>query len=57
MAHKTLPNQNHKISDFINLFLHLFLVYFRSSSGKSHKIEKKTLPTTIFPPPKIGLKS
>ena len=32
-------------------------VYFRSSSGKSQKIEKKAIPTTIFPPPKINLKA
>ncbi len=32
-------------------------VYFRSSSGKTQKIEKKAIPTTIFPPPKINLKA
>lgn len=31
-------------------------VYFRSSSGKSKKIERKAIPTTIFSPPKIGVK-
>jgi hypothetical protein len=32
-------------------------VYFRSSSGKTNKIEKKAIPATIFPPPKINLKA
>ena len=32
-------------------------VYFRSSSGKTQKIEKKAIPTQIFPPPKINLKA
>jgi hypothetical protein len=30
-------------------------VYFRSSSGKSKKIERKAIPATIFSPPKIGV--
>ena len=32
-------------------------VYFRSSSGKTQRIERKAIPTTIFPPPKINLKA
>ena len=32
-------------------------VYFRSSSGKSQRQERKSIPATLFPPPKIGLKS
>lgn len=34
-------------------------VYFRSNSGKAQKVDnnRKSIPTTIFPPPKIGLKS
>lgn len=32
-------------------------VYFRSSSGKSNKIEKKAIRATLFPPPKINLKA
>ena len=33
-------------------------VYFRNQSGKTPKaLERKSIPTTIFPPPKIGLKS
>jgi len=33
-------------------------VYFRSNSGKAQKVEnRKPVPATIFPPPKIGLKS
>ena len=34
-------------------------VYFRNQSGKTSgkALERKSIPTTIFPPPKIGLKS
>ncbi len=33
-------------------------VYFRSNSGKAQKVEnRKSVPATLFPPPKIGLKS
>jgi hypothetical protein len=32
-------------------------VYFRNNSGNTKKIERKSLHSTIFPPPKIGLKS
>ena len=32
-------------------------VYFRSTSGKSQRVERKAIPATVFPPPKIGLKS
>ena len=33
-------------------------VYFRNNSGKAQKIDnRKSVPSTLFPPPKIGLKS
>jgi hypothetical protein len=32
-------------------------VFFRSTSGKSQRIERKAIPATVFPPPKISLKS
>ncbi|CAF0708512.1 unnamed protein product [Brachionus calyciflorus] len=32
-------------------------VFFRTRSGKTERIERKPIPTTVFPPPKIVIKS